>query len=199
MRASPESPRMLQSDFLDFFTRTPWWVVPLIWIPIVCGLFRHGVMERGAGLLPAGAVAVTGTFIWTLSEYGLHRFFFHWKPDHSWGSRLHFLVHGVHHDWPQDRFRLVMPPIVGCLIAVPFATVFWLALGPVWFFPFFAGFLSGYICYDCNHYATHHLKWNNPVFQAVKKHHLLHHHSPQHKDRNYGVTSPLWDVVFGTM
>jgi len=199
MRASPESPRMLQNDFLDFFSRTPWWVVPLIWIPVVSGLFRHGVMERGADLLPAIAVALSGTFVWTLSEYGLHRTFFHWKANTMWGPRLHFLVHGVHHEWPQDRYRLVMPPLVGVLIAVPFASVFWFTLGPVWFFPFFAGFLAGYICYDCIHYATHHLKWTNPVFQAVKKHHLLHHHSPKHKYRKYGVSSPLWDLVFGTM
>ena len=189
----------MQSDFLDFFSRTPWWVVPLIWIPIVAALFRYGIVERGIGVLPGIGVALAGTFVWSFSEYALHRTFFHWKPDTWWGPRLHFLVHGVHHDWPQDRYRLVMPPAVGFLIATPFALLFWLTLGPIWFFPFFAGFLAGYICYDCIHYATHHLKWKNPVFQAVKKHHLLHHHSPKHANRKYGVSSPLWDAVFGTM
>ena len=139
-----------------------------------------------------------GWLIWTLTEYGLHRTFFHWKPDTAWGPRMHFLVHGVHHDWVFDRLRLVMPPAVSLVLGVTFGGLFWALCGPMWFWGTFSGFLWGYMVYDVTHYATHHLKLKHPAFQRLKKHHLLHHHSPNHAERKFGVSTTLWDHVFGT-
>jgi len=189
---------MFDSDLLDVFSRTPWWTVPLIWLPASAAFFAWGVASGGPALPAALLAAAGGWLMWTFMEYVLHRTFFHWKPDTSWGERMHFMVHGVHHDWVNDRYRLVMPPAVSLLLAVLFGGLFHAALGVVWFRPFFGGFLFGYMVYDVTHYATHHLKIKNAVFLRLKKHHLLHHHSPKHADRKYGVSTTLWDHVFRT-
>ncbi len=197
MRASPESPRMFESDWLDVFSRTPWWTVPLIWIPASVVVFGAGI-SAGAPVPLAILAALGGWLIWTFTEYSLHRTVFHWIPDTPWGPRFHFLVHGVHHDWDRDRYRLVMPPAVSLLLGSLFGVMFRLALGPVWGWATFSGFLFGYMFYDVTHYATHHLKLKNPWFLALKKHHLLHHHSPRHQDRKFGVSTTLWDHIFRT-
>jgi len=194
MRASEESPRMFENEFLDFFTRTPWWVVPLVWFPVVVWMMLIGLDQFNVAMNQALCLFASGWLFWTLTEYSLHRKAFHWRPD----SAIHFFVHGVHHDWPNDRFRLVMPPAVSIVLAIVFGSIFHALLGEVWFGPFMSGFICGYLFYDVIHYATHHLKWANPVFQALKKHHLLHHHSPAHQDKKYGVSCTLWDHVFRT-
>lgn len=194
MRATPDSPRMFESDIFDFFTRTPWWTVPLIWLPVSAGLFAWGLAENHVGIGQGLTLTVAGWFTWTLTEYSLHRTTFHWWPR----SRFHFFVHGVHHEWPDDRYRLVMPPAVSLILASAFGLGFLAVAGPVKFPSFYAGFLFGYMIYDCTHYATHHLKLKLPVFQALKKHHLLHHFSPRHQDRKYGVSTTFWDHAFRT-
>ena len=190
---------MFENDVVDFFTRVPWWIVPTLWVPVVLALFVHGVLNLGVPFVPGLFVAAAGWLTWTLTEYWLHRTFFHWVPKTSWGDRMHFFVHGVHHDWPDDRYRLVMPPAVSGILFVLFMAIFYALLGGVWMFPFYAGFVFGYTVYDCTHYATHHfkprsarLKW----FKRLASHHMNHHF--QHKPRKYGVSTTLWDHVFGT-
>ena len=197
MRATAESPRMFESDFFDAFTRTPWWTVPLFWLPGSAAFAAAGVLVGGVSVGAAVALFIAGWFSWTLAEYWLHRTFFHWKPDTSWGPRMHFMVHGVHHDWVFDKYRLVMPPAVSLILCGLFFGL-WYALLGSWSWTFMGGFIFGYLIYDMVHYATHHLKLKNSWFQALKKHHLLHHHSPKHKERKFGVSTQLWDVVFRT-
>lgn len=196
MRASPESPPMFQSEFLDFFTRTPWWVVPLIWLPVAGACFARGL---GAGLGAGVSLAVAALFVlvWSFSEYTLHRFVFHWQPKTSWGPRFHFFLHGVHHDWPNDHYRLVMPPAAAILLALLFFGLFRALLGPAWTWPAFSGFILGYIAYDCTHYALHHARFELTAFKRLRAHHMNHHFN--RPDRRFGVSSPLWDHVFGTL
>lgn len=198
MRATPESPRMFESDFVDSFSRTPWWTVPLIWIPASLATLITGVVAFDTPLLGALALFPAGWLFWTFAEYWLHRTLFHWTPPTSWGPRFHFILHGVHHDWVFDKYRLVMPPAAALMFGAAFAAMLWPLLGSVWFWPFYAGLLFGYTVYDVTHYATHHLKIKGSWFQALKKHHLLHHHSPRHQDRKFGVSTTLWDHVFRT-
>ncbi len=196
MRASPESPRMFESDFLDFFTRTPWFVVPALWLPMVAGTFGWGLVEKKLDILVSVAVFLLFIGVWTLAEYLLHRFVFHWVPKTRWGPTFHFFAHGVHHQWPSDRYRLVMPPAAAALLAPLFYGLFRLLLGPAWVFPAFAGFMLGYVVYDCTHYALHHLRLDHPAFKRLRAHHMNHHHN--HDDRRFGVSSMFWDRVFGT-
>jgi sterol desaturase/sphingolipid hydroxylase (fatty acid hydroxylase superfamily) len=109
---------------------------------------------------------------------------------------MHFLLHGVHHDYPNDSKRLVMPPSVSIPLAVLFYGLFILVLGEVYTAPFLAGFLVGYICYDEIHYATHHAPMKSRFWLAIKHHHILHHF--RDPERGFGVSNPAWDYVFGT-
>ncbi|MCB9779759.1 MAG: sterol desaturase family protein [Alphaproteobacteria bacterium] len=198
MRASDESPRMFESDFIDFFSRTPWWSVPLLWIPATLAFFAVG-MVRGTDLLVALGLWAVGFVAWTLTEYSLHRTLFHWVPDTSWGERFHFFLHGVHHKWVFDRYRLVMPPAVSLGLAVVFGGLFRLTMGPIWMWPFFSGFVFGYCVYDCMHYLQHHsrIKWK--WFLRLKAHHMSHHHNKKYQELRFGVSTRVWDYVFGTV
>lgn len=196
LRASPESPRMFESDFIDFFSRVPALVVPVIFVPIILALFAWGVLGAGASLVASLAVAAIGFFVWTFVEYWLHRTLFHWVPSASWGPRMHFLLHGVHHDWVNDKYRLVMPPAASLGLGVVFFGLWYVLLGPVWVFPFFAGHVAGYLTYDMVHYYVHHFKVKNKVLMRLRAHHMNHHHNKE--GRKYGVSTTLWDHVFGT-
>jgi sterol desaturase/sphingolipid hydroxylase (fatty acid hydroxylase superfamily) len=164
----------------------------VLFTPVAAWFAWRGVAAHGPGR--AALAAAGGVVAWTLVEYVLHRWVFHYEPRTTWGQRLHFLAHGIHHDYPRDRTRLVMPPAV----SVPLAVVFWALFrgaGP-WADAAFAGFVLGYVCYDAIHYAAHHLTLPGPVGAALKRYHLLHHYRDD--TRGFGVTSPLWDLVFGT-
>ena len=189
--------RMFESDFLEKFSRihpaTPF----VFWIPVavlvtVRALYRHDVASYGiAALLALGGLAT-----WTLAEYVLHRWVFHWVNESAVGKRIHFLLHGVHHDFPSDKDRLVMPLLTSIPLAVIFYTLFTLVLGHN-MGPFFSGFTIGYLCYDGSHYAIHHFKQTSRFGKWVKRHHMLHHHMDH--DGGFGVSSPLWDLIFSTM
>ena len=203
LSARPESPRMFKSDFVDFFSRTPWWSIPLIWGPLVAGLMVYAIGWIGVTWYVAVAQAVFGVIVWSFSEYWLHRTVFHWEPDNAFGRRFHFIIHGCHHTWINDPYRLVMPPVAGVAIA----SVFWVGFegigsllapwfAPTWIWALFSGFLAGYINYDLTHYATHHLKLKNKRLKRIRHHHMLHHF--KEPDKKYGFTTFFWDKVFNT-
>lgn len=196
LRATPDSPRMFESDFVDFFSRTHWSVVPLLYVPAAAVLFGYGVVRVGLGLGVSLALGVAGFMVWSLTEYWLHRTFFHWVPRGRWGERMHFLVHGVHHEWPKDKYRLVMPPAVSVTLFFLFLGLFSLVLGSRLVWPFHAGFVLGYMTYDVTHYYVHHYNPKTRYGLALKKHHMLHHF--KNPKSRFGVSSMVWDVVFGT-
>ncbi len=189
-----ESARLFESDFLELFTHVHPTIPLAIYLPTI-GYFIYSVWNLLTGF-QISLFFIAGIFFWTLTEYLLHRFVFHYEPKSVWGKRLHFLMHGIHHDYPNDSLRLVMPPAVSIPLAMLFYWVFVLVLGNAFTAPFFAGFLLGYLCYDMIHYATHHFAMKGSVSLWVKQHHMRHHY--QTDDFNYGVSSPLWDFVFGT-
>ncbi len=196
LRASPESPRMFESDFVDFFSRLPALIVPVIFVPIILALFGWGLVGVGLGWGGSLALAAVGGFVWTLAEYWLHRTVFHWVPNTSWGPRMHFLLHGVHHDYVNDKYRLVMPPAASLGLGVVFFGLWYAILGPAWVFPFYAGHVAGYLFYDMSHYYVHHFKVAGKRMKRMKAHHMNHHHN---KDgRKFGVSTTLWDHVFRT-
>jgi sterol desaturase/sphingolipid hydroxylase (fatty acid hydroxylase superfamily) len=137
-----------------------------------------------------------GLFFWTLTEYTLHRFVFHHRPSSGWGKRLHFIMHGVHHAYPNDATRLVMAPAISIPLALLFYWLFGLMFGPALRPAAFAGLISGYICYDTLRYATHHWPMKRGIWRMLKHYHMRHHY--QNDEAGYGVTSPVWDFVFGT-
>jgi sterol desaturase/sphingolipid hydroxylase (fatty acid hydroxylase superfamily) len=192
-----ESARLFQNDFLEFFTHVHWTVPIIIFLPIVTYLIVHSAQTDELTSVAIFFSILAGLFVWTLTEYLLHRFVFHYRPSSDWGKKLHFLMHGIHHDYPQDATRLVMPPAVSLPLAALFYLFFLVVLPLALVFAFFAGFLIGYMCYDEIHYATHHAPMKGRIGLWLKHHHVRHHYLDP--DRGYGVSSPLWDLVFGTM
>jgi sterol desaturase/sphingolipid hydroxylase (fatty acid hydroxylase superfamily) len=187
---------MFESDFLEKFSRihpaTPF----VVYVPLMAFM-----IYRSAARLDAASIAALfagGLFVWSLTEYWLHRLVFHWTKDSPAGRRIHFLLHGVHHDFPNDKDRLVMPLLTSVPLAVIFYTLFYVCLGGVKYAePVYAGFALGYLAYDGTHYAVHHFKQEGRIGRFLKKHHMLHHHADH--GGGFGVSSPLWDIVFRTM
>jgi sterol desaturase/sphingolipid hydroxylase (fatty acid hydroxylase superfamily) len=190
-----ESVRMFQSDFLEFFSHVHPATPHIIYLPLMAWMFYLALGVRGFSLGLVAALFAGGVLIWSLVEYTMHRWVFHYEPKSTWGKRLHFMLHGVHHDYPNDSSRLVMPPAVSLPLAVIFYALFVLLFGR--FAPgVFTGLLAGYLFYDTLHYATHHFSMKHGVWLWLKKYHLRHHY--QDDDVGFGVTSPLWDNIFAT-
>lgn len=190
------SPQLFENRILDFFSRVHPSVPLLIFAPVVvAGLVLGGRDGYGAGSL-VGLLAL-GLVVWTLTEYWLHRLVFHWEPDHPIGSRLHFIIHGVHHDHPNDKMRLVMPPGASIPLALLFAGLFALVFGVPLAYPLFSGFILGYLIYDYTHYYVHHFTPRSKLGKRLREQHMRHHFQDHHF--GFGVSSPVWDAVFGTL
>jgi len=196
--------RLFKSDVLEFFSHVRPLTVLVLWSPVAL-YFLVQSMRRVGSSMAAGQTAfgvLAGWFVWTLVEYLMHRFFFHYHPKTEKLKRVFFLVHGVHHAQPLCRSRLVMPPAISVPLGVTFYGVFRLLFDvvvdrPLWFSPVFAGFVVGYIVYDMMHYGLHHAKVRNGYMAMCRRQHMQHHGSCP--GMRFGVSSPVWDYVFGTM
>jgi sterol desaturase/sphingolipid hydroxylase (fatty acid hydroxylase superfamily) len=190
-----ETIRMFESNFMEFFSHVHPATPVILYGPIIALMLYLAFVQKGLSFLAVLGFFVIGVLTWTLLEYVIHRYVFHYEPKTRAGKLLHFIMHGVHHDYPNDATRLVMPPIISVPLAVVFYVVFILTLGR--FAPAaLAGFGFGYVCYDTIHYATHHFAMKRGVWRWLKQYHLRHHY---HDDQaGYGVSSPLWDYVFKT-
>lgn len=188
----------LFGNFLEPLTKTPWWLVPTLWVPAV----GYGLYLSSEGL-PTEYVAgywVFGVFLWSFIEYCMHRFLFHlddYLPDNRVGITAHFLLHGIHHYLPMDKYRLVMPPTLFVVLAAPFWKLAHFIFSYSWYAAtaVYCGGVFGYICYDLTHYFLHHE--NLPLwYKQLKKYHLQHHFLDY--ELGFGVTSRFWDDIFGT-
>ena len=189
------SPPLFKSEFLNFFSRVHPAVPAIIFVPVIVAMEWLGA-ERGYGALALVLLSLAGIGIWTLTEYWLHRLVFHWEPDNAFGRRMHFIIHGIHHDHPNDKMRLVMPPSVSIPLAALFFVAFRLIFGEA-AFPIFGGFILGYLAYDYTHYYVHHFVPKSELGKKLREQHMRHHF--QDHRFGYGVSSPLWDVVFKTL
>jgi dihydroceramide fatty acyl 2-hydroxylase len=188
------SPPMFESPLLDRFTRVHPAVPAVLYGPVIALLLATGI-DR-ADLAPAVGWALGGYAFWTLTEYWLHRVVFHFEPEDGLGARLHWMIHGVHHDHPNDPLRLVMPPSASVPLALAFCGLFWLVLGAIAAPAFAAGFLAGYLAYDMLHYHMHHHRPRTRVGRRLRELHMRHHF--QDPESGFGVSAPWWDHVFGT-
>ncbi|MBL7685383.1 MAG: sterol desaturase family protein [Deltaproteobacteria bacterium] len=187
-----ETIRLFQNDFLEFFTRVhP--ITPLVLFlpPILILLYQS--FTGSLSILENLLLFVLGVITWSLTEYLLHRFLFHYEPSSNLGKRLVFLFHGIHHDYPNDSKRLVMPPSVSLPIAaILFYCFYFSVIGKI----FLAGFGTGYLIYDLMHFSLHHFPMKSLWAMKLKQYHLRHHF--KNPNQGYGVSSPLWDWVFRT-
>jgi sterol desaturase/sphingolipid hydroxylase (fatty acid hydroxylase superfamily) len=195
--------RLFKSDFLEFFTHISPLVVLAMWGPVALYFLISSILAVPAGgtwlHIPAGLAL--GVFLWSFTEYTMHRFVFHFNPRNHWQERASFLFHGVHHAQPQCKTRLVMPLPVSVPLSLVFFGLFHWVFGaligaPQWMAPSFAGFILGYLTYDMTHYATHHFPMRQGYLKFLKRYHMQHHYKTPNK--RFGVSSPVWDIPFGT-
>ncbi|KAF7558339.1 hypothetical protein G7046_g5817 [Stylonectria norvegica] len=206
----------LFGNFLEPLTKTPWWLIPTVWLPCI----SYGTYLASQGFenpLYTAPFWLFGFALWSLVEYTLHRFLFHldeygisylciavptltcirYLPDNRVGITAHFLLHGIHHYLPMDKYRLVMPPTLFVVLATPFWYLAHVVIYHSWYAAtaVYCGAIFGYVCYDLTHYFLHHE--NLPLwYKALKKHHLQHHFLDY--ELGFGVTNMFWDQVFGT-
>jgi sterol desaturase/sphingolipid hydroxylase (fatty acid hydroxylase superfamily) len=185
---------MFDSRLLNALSRVHPSVPLFIFVPAIGVLTAWG-LERTT---VAGAVglALLGYALWTLFEYWLHRIVFHFEPQEGFGARLHWIIHGVHHDHPNDPLRLVMPPSVSMPLGAIVFGILYLLLGARYAPGLGAGFFAGYLIYDMLHYYLHHRRPKNRLGRLLRERHMRHHF--QDDTRGFGISAPYWDEVFRT-
>jgi dihydroceramide fatty acyl 2-hydroxylase len=189
------SPRMFENDLLDRLSRVHPVVPVVIYLPAIVALLALAAADMK--VLPLLGWAIGGYLFWTFTEYWIHRAVFHFEPEEGLGARLHWIIHGVHHDHPNDPMRLVMPPSVSVPLALSFLGLFALVLGTPEAFAFGGAFLGGYLFYDMTHYHLHHHTPRTRLGKLFRELHMRHHF--QDETCGYGISAPWWDVIFRTM
>lgn len=196
-------PRMFRSDFLEFFSKVHPAAPALIFVPIVA-YFAYLSVVKGGVATAAISLVIGVSFVWTLTEYLLHRFVFHIAPNTPLKKTFYFYAHGVHHQYPDDFYRLLMPPAVSLALGVLFWSLFHAIAPDAIADGLFSGMVLGYLIYDYSHFATHHVKPPRSrllapiaaIMKAQRKRHMKHHFDDH--DRGFGVSTGFWDHVFGT-
>lgn len=189
-----ETVRLFKNPILEYFSHIHPITPVVVFVPFAL-IFLYLSLTT-VGILNTIFLFIVGVLLWTIFEYSFHRWAFHYHPKSVTGKKIHFLVHGIHHDYPRDRTRLVMPLLVSVPLALLFYFIFQSVFG-VFHNAAFAGFILGYVAYDSIHYATHHMPMKGKIGKYLKEYHLRHHYNDEHTA--YGVSNPLWDYVFSTV
>jgi sterol desaturase/sphingolipid hydroxylase (fatty acid hydroxylase superfamily) len=188
--------RLFENSFLEMLTKANPIVIWSMYLPFIIGLPIYAHNTIGFSGLKVAALFTGGMFFWTFFEYLAHRFLFHWIADSEKAQKVVYIMHGNHHHYPRDRERLFMPPVPSIVLAASVFAIQFVVLRD-YSLPFFSGFILGYLLYASMHYAIHAF---NPPFRWMKplwRNHHLHHYKDEHK--GFGVSSTIWDHVFGTM
>ena len=191
-----QQPPLFKNPILEKLSRTHISLPLIIFTIISSGLVYYGVQEMSMSGVQALVLFIVGFLSFTLLEYTAHRFVYHMDAKTDWQEEVKYKFHGVHHDFPKDKTRLALPPIVSVIIASVLFVVFKSIMG-VAVFGFLPGLLMGYTAYLGVHYAVHAFRPPNNMFKVLWVHHGIHHY--KQSDRAFGVSSPLWDHIFRTM
>lgn len=187
---------MFRNHYLEMLTKTHPLVIWGLYIPIIVYFLYLSGTRFDFSLARISITFFGGMLFWTFFEYLMHRFAFHAVADSERAKKFIYVMHGNHHHFPRDKERLFMPPVPSLIIASVIFSIMYFIMGkPV--FMFFPGFILGYLLYGTMHYAIH--AWN-PPFKWMKplwRNHHLHHYKNDHK--GFGVSTTIWDRVFGTM
>lgn len=187
--------QIFRNQYLEYFTKTHPLVIWGLYLPLIIFLPYFAAHKFGFSAISITLLFFTGIFFWTFFEYIMHRFVFHWASDNPQIQRISYVLHGNHHEFPRDKQRLFMPPVPSLIIAsIVFMVMY--AIIQTNAFAFFPGFMLGYLMYGSMHYAIH--AWNPPFkwMKPIWRNHHLHHYKSEEK--GFGVSSHIWDKVFGT-
>lgn len=194
-RNNQEKPALFKNPILEKITSVNSFHVIYTFIVLACALFFYGFFKNDIGWTSHIALLIFGWLSFSLIEYLMHRYLYH-SGEYRRVSSWQYKIHGVHHDYPRDKDRLAMPLPLAIVVASMFYAMFSLFLGSNTM-TFFPGFMLGYALYLYVHYKIHTIKPPQNVFHYLWIHHHMHHH--QHDNKAFGVSTPLWDVVFRTM
>jgi sterol desaturase/sphingolipid hydroxylase (fatty acid hydroxylase superfamily) len=193
--------QLFKNQYVEYLTKTHPLVIFSIYVPIIFYMLYYSHTHLDIQFQQMGLVFLAGMFFWTFFEYILHRFIFHLISESPKTMKVIYIIHGNHHEYPRDRERLFMPPVPSLITA---SLVFMLMYFSADFFhssqyafSFFPGFMVGYLMYGSMHYAIHAF---NPPYAWMKplwRNHHLHHY--KNDDLGFGVSTTLWDRLFGTM
>jgi len=188
--------KLFESQYVEMLTKTHPLVIWGMYLPIVAIMLIYSLDKLNFSLIFTAAVFVAGMLFWTLFEYMMHRFAFHFVADSPRAQRFIYVLHGNHHEYPRDKERLFMPPVPSLIIACIVFSIFFFVIGNN-VYMFFPGFLLGYLMYGTMHFAIH--AWNPPYkwMKALWRNHHLHHY--KNEQQGFGVSTTLWDRIFGTM
>lgn len=199
MKIAPKtkgSGQVFQNPVLERLTRTHIAMPLTIFPAISIGLAYYGLSMDFFQWWLLPVLFMAGLLVFTLVEYIMHRFLFHLEPHSPAQERFAYKVHGVHHTYPKDKDRLAMPIPLSLLISTAFFFFFKLLMGH-YVFGFLPGFLVGYTAYLGVHYAVHAFQPPKNFLRVLWIHHGIHHYKDP--DNAFGVSSPFWDKIFGTM
>jgi len=188
--------RLFENPVLEMLTKANPLVIWGMYLPFIIGLPIYAYSRLDFSGSKVAALFFGGMLFWTLFEYLAHRFAFHWVAENAKAQKFVYIMHGNHHHYPRDRERLFMPPLPSIILASVIFSIQYLLLKQN-AFVFFPGFILGYLLYASMHYAIH--AWN-PPFKWMKplwRNHHLHHYKDEAK--GFGVSTTIWDRVFGTM
>lgn len=167
-----------------------------LYVLVAAFVFLYGAQTTIVSSSLQPFLFVVGLILFTLIEYLTHRFVYHSGPDYKDEKNWQFKVHGVHHQFPNDIGLLALPIILALLLGALFFGLFYLIVGQ-WAFFLWPGFFLGYGSYLTVHYLVHSRKPPKNILGYLWRHHHLHHHV--YEEKAFGVSSPLWDYIFGTM
>lgn len=187
--------QVFQSPILEAFTKTGPVISAFTYPPASAGLLLLAIMKFQLPVENSVMIFLGGLAFWTLFEYLMHRFVFHWVNEKPWVQKFHYMMHGVHHEYPKDEQRVFMPPVPGIIIISIMLGLSYLVMG-YWAFAFIGGLVLGYCFYSFIHYSIHLTNVPKPL-KPMWRHHSLHHF--KYEDKAFGVSNMFWDRVFGTM
>ena len=190
------SATLFQNRLLERLIRTTFYFPVVLYLVIDMVTSVYCYFSLSIHILTIIGLFVTGVFIFTLVEYLIHRFVFHFKANTPRQHELKYKIHGVHHHYPKDKDRLAMPPLMSLTLAALFFLLYKWLFGN-YGIALFSGFVSGYSIYLIIHYAVHRYRQPHNFLSILWKHHSLHHYRSD--SSAFSVSNPMWDYIFGTM
>lgn len=188
--------QLFKNPILEKLTRTHISVPLIIFFLYSGGLLYWSVTHTNLSVWTTVGMFFLGMISFTWVEYNVHRYFFHMEPSTERKAKIQYTMHGVHHEFPKDKDRLAMPPVLSITVATILLLVFRLILGDL-VFSFLPGFLVGYAGYLAVHYMVHAFQPPKNFLKSLWINHGTHHY--KNGEVVFGVSSPLWDYIYGTM
>lgn len=193
--------QLFKNRYLEYLSKNHPLVMYGIYVPLIVFMLYYSAVILDLNATNILVAFIGGMFFWSFFEYIIHRFVFHFVAESERALKIVYIIHGNHHEYPRDKQRLIMPAVPSLILAVVIFLILYFIASAIGVaegvFAFFPGFVLGYLIYSIMHYAIH--AWN-PPFKWMKplwRNHHLHHYKEQEK--GFGVSSTLWDHLFGTM